>query len=35
VTQKEENSLQELEARQKLIPFVPSATSYRMGWKTL
>ena len=35
MTQKEENSLQELEARQKLIPFVPSATSYRMGWKTL
>ena len=30
-----ENSLKELEARQKLIPFVPSATSYRMGWKAL
>ncbi|HEX3444352.1 MAG TPA: AraC family transcriptional regulator [Chthoniobacterales bacterium] len=35
MTQKEENSLQELEARQKLIPWVPSATSYRMGWKAL
>ena len=34
-TQKEENSLQELEARQKLIPFVASATSYGMGWKGL
>jgi AraC family transcriptional regulator len=30
-----ENSLQELEARQKLVPFAPSATSYRMGWKGL
>jgi AraC family transcriptional regulator len=30
-----ENILNELEARQKLIPFVPSATSYGMGWKTL
>ena len=28
-----ENILKELEARQKLIPFVPSETSYRMGWK--
>jgi AraC family transcriptional regulator len=35
VTQIEENSLKELEARQKLIPFDPSATSYRMGWKAL
>jgi len=35
VTQKEEDSSQELEARQKLIPFVPSATSYQMGWKAL
>ena len=31
----EENRLKELEARQKLIPFVPSTTSYRMGWKAL
>ena len=31
----DENILKELEARQKLIPFVPSATSYGMGWKTL
>jgi hypothetical protein len=31
----DENTLKELEARQKLIPYVPSATSYRMGWKTL
>jgi len=30
-----ENSLKELEVRQKLIPFDPSATSYRMGWKAL
>jgi hypothetical protein len=35
VTQKEENSLPELEARQKLIPLVPNATSYGMGWKGL
>jgi two-component sensor histidine kinase len=35
VTQQEETSLEELEARQKLIPFVPSATSFRMGWKAL
>ncbi len=35
VTQNEENSLKGLEARQKLIPFDPSATSYRMGWKAL
>jgi AraC family transcriptional regulator len=34
-TTKMENRVKELEARQKLIPFVPSATSYRMGWKTL
>jgi len=31
----EENRLKELEARQKLIPFVPSATSYGMSWKAL
>jgi AraC family transcriptional regulator len=31
----DENILKELEARQKLIPYVPSATSYGMGWKTL
>ena len=35
VTRIEEHSLKELEARQKLIPFDPSATSYRMGWKAL
>jgi AraC family transcriptional regulator len=35
VMQNGENSLKELEARQKLIPFDPSATSYRMGWKAL
>ena len=29
----EENSLKELEERQKLIPITPCATSYRMGWK--
>ena len=33
--QKEENSFQGLEARQKLIPFVPSVASYKMGWKAL
>ena len=31
--QQEENSLKELEALQKFIPFAPSETSYRMGWK--
>jgi AraC family transcriptional regulator len=30
--QGEENSLKELEALQKFIPFSPSETSYRMGW---
>jgi AraC family transcriptional regulator len=30
-----ENNLKELEARQNLIPFVPSATSYGMSWKAL
>jgi hypothetical protein len=35
VIDQDENTLKELEARQKLIPYVPSATSYRMGWKTL
>jgi AraC-type DNA-binding domain-containing proteins len=30
-----QNSLKELEARQKLIPFVPSATSYGRSWKAL
>jgi AraC family transcriptional regulator len=29
------NAVKELEAQQKLIPFLPSATSYGMGWKTL
>jgi AraC family transcriptional regulator len=29
----EENSLKELEERQKLIPIAPCAASYRMGWK--
>ena len=33
VMQQEENSLKELEALQKFIPFAPSETSYRMGWK--
>ena len=32
-TQQEENSLKELEERQKFIPFAPCATSYGMGWK--
>jgi AraC family transcriptional regulator len=31
--QQEENSLKELEALQKFIPFAPCETSYRMGWK--
>jgi AraC family transcriptional regulator len=31
----EENSVKELEALQKDVPFVPSATSYGMGWKGL
>ena len=35
MTQQEETSLEELEARQKLIPLVPNATSYGMGWKAL
>ena len=30
---REENSLKELEERQKVIPFAPYATSYRIGWK--
>ena len=30
--QQGENSLKELEALQKFIPFAPSETSYRMGW---
>jgi AraC family transcriptional regulator len=29
----EENSLKELEERQKLLPIAPCAASYRMGWK--
>ena len=32
---REENSLKELEALHKIVPFAPSATSYRMGWKGL
>ena len=31
--QGEENSLKELETLQKFIPFAPSETSHRMGWK--
>jgi len=33
VMQQEDNSLKELEALQKFLPFTPSETSYRMGWK--
>jgi hypothetical protein len=33
--EQEENSLKEIEALQKLIPFAPAETSYRMGWKAL
>ena len=33
VMQQEDNGLKELEALQKFIPFAPSETSYRMGWK--
>ena len=33
VMQQEENSLKELEALQNFLPFTPSETSYRMGWK--
>jgi AraC family transcriptional regulator len=32
---REENSLKELEALQKIVPFAPSATSYGMEWKGL
>jgi len=35
VTQKEGNSLEELDARQKPIPFVLSETNYKLGWKVL
>ena len=35
VTQQEQNSLKELEMLQKFIPFAPSETSHRMGWKAL
>ena len=35
VIRQEGNSLKELEAIQKVFPFVPSATSYGMGWKEL
>jgi hypothetical protein len=35
VMRQEENSLKELEAFQKRVPFAPRATSYRMGWKGL
>jgi AraC family transcriptional regulator len=31
----EENSLKDLEARQKIVPFAPVSTSYGMGWKGL
>jgi AraC family transcriptional regulator len=31
----EQNSLKDLEARQKMVPFAPVATSYGMGWKGL
>src|ERR1700739_3894516 len=33
--EREENSLKEFEAVQKLYPFTPSATSSGMGWKGL
>ena len=33
--QQKENSLEELEAVHKIIPFDPSTASYRMGWKGL
>ena len=33
--QQEENSLKDLEARQKIVPFDPVSTSYGMGWKGL
>ena len=35
VIRQEENSLKDLEARQKIVPFNPVATSYGMGWKGL
>jgi AraC family transcriptional regulator len=31
----EENSLKDLDARQKIVPFAPVSTSYGMGWKGL
>jgi AraC family transcriptional regulator len=35
IIRQEENCLKDLEARQKIVPFVPVATSYGMGWKGL
>jgi AraC family transcriptional regulator len=35
IMQQKENSLEELEALQKMIPIAPSAASYRMGWEGL
>jgi AraC family transcriptional regulator len=35
IIRQEENSLKDLEARQKIVPFAPVATSYGMGWKGL
>src|SRR5258708_35426416 len=35
VIPQEGNSLKELEALQKIVPFAPLATSYGMGWKGL
>jgi AraC family transcriptional regulator len=35
VTRQQENSLKELEALQKMVPFAPFATSDRRGWKGL
>jgi len=35
VIRQQENSLKDLEARQKIVPFNPVATSYGMGWKGL
>ena len=35
VMRKEENSLKGLETLQKVVPFAPFATSFRMGWKGL
>ena len=35
VIRQEENSLKDLDARQKIVPFAPVSTSYGMGWKGL